>query len=51
MGEEVEVGDRPSSMTERLSEEAVPIGGGEPEQDGLVMRERACAVGSQFWDW
>ncbi len=45
------MGDRPSSMTERLRVVAVPIGGGEPEHEGLVMREGACAVGSQFWDW
>ena len=31
MGEEIEVGDRPSSMTERLSVEAALIGGGEPK--------------------
>ena len=38
-------------MTERLSGEAVLIDGGEPEHDGLVVREDAFAVGSHFWDW
>ena len=50
MGEEIEVGDRPSSMTERLSAEAALIGGGEPKHDGFVMRD-ACAMCGQLWDW
>ena len=45
------LGDRPSSMTERLRVVAVPIDSREPDHEVLVMREGTCAVGSQFWDW
>ncbi len=48
MSEEIELRDRPGSMTGRLSAEAALIGGGEPKHDGFVMREDACAVSGQL---
>ncbi len=48
MSEWVEVARPQTSMTSDLSAEAVLIGGGVPEPNGLVMPEGACAVVGPF---